>query len=313
MSILILMVTLPLAGAQLEPNLMLPLESGLALSDDQNAQGSAPPAEKVDEQSDEDMLPLGTADQPAPIEGAAPDDAIVVTARSTSAAGDPLQAVNVVSFEVVQSVDKAVARPVALTYKKSVPAPIRSGLRNFMTNLQEPIVFLNYLLQLKPGKSAETLGRFAINSTIGAAGLFDIAKRRPFKLPFRANGFGNTLGYYGVKPGPYIYLPFIGPTTIRDFGGRLVDLSVLPVAVGKPFNVPAFTIPTTVIRLVDERAEADATIREQLDSATDPYTTIKENYLTRRQAEIDSLREKDEADVESPNPATPGDGASTQH
>jgi phospholipid-binding lipoprotein MlaA len=117
-----------------------------------------------------------------------------------------MRGLNTTSFKVTQSVDKAVTGPVARGYKKTIPSPVRSGLRNALRNLGEPVVAVNYLLQLKPAKSLETLGRLAINSTAGVAGLFDVAKKRPFNLPYRMNGFAYTLGYYGVKPGP-LYVP----------------------------------------------------------------------------------------------------------
>jgi phospholipid-binding lipoprotein MlaA len=142
--------------------------------------------------------PLGASDTPA---SPAQDDAIVVTARPDSEPGDPMLQLNAQSFQVVQDVDEALVGPVAMAYKDAIPKPIRHGLRNFLRNLTEPIVALNFLLQLKPGKAAETVGRFAVNSTIGIGGLFDVAKREPFKLPYRRNGFANTLGYYGVEPG----------------------------------------------------------------------------------------------------------------
>lgn len=103
-------------------------------------------------------------------------------------------------------------------------SPIRSGLRNFRFNLHEPIVCVNFLFQHKVGKAGETLARFAINSTIGVAGVFDMAKRRTFRLPRRRNGFGDTMGFYGVKPGPYFFLPLIGPTTARDLLGTVAGL-----------------------------------------------------------------------------------------
>ncbi|WP_336975015.1 VacJ family lipoprotein [Sphingobium aromaticiconvertens] len=215
-----------------------------------------------------------------------------MTAGDRSTRVDPFESVNVQAFDAVQSVDKAVTGPVAMKYKKSVPGPVRSGVRNFLSNLQEPVIFLNYLLQLKPGKAAETAGRFGINSTLGFVGLFDTAKKKPFHLPRRNNGFGYTLGYYGVKPGPYLYLPLIGPTTLRDVTGRLVDLSVLPYAVGTPFSEPLYAIPTTTVRLLDERAEADDDIQTLRDGDEDPYTAGKKNYLRTRQAEIDALHGK---------------------
>ena len=126
---------------------------------------------------------------------------IVVTGRRASP-DDPLEEINATSFEVTQTVDKAIVAPVAFAYKEILPRPIRSGLRNFLHNLGEPIVFLNFLLQLNPGRAAETFGRFAINTMLGVAGVVDVAKRNPFNLPYRRNGFANTMGYYGVKPGP---------------------------------------------------------------------------------------------------------------
>ena len=164
-----------------------------------------------------------------------PEEEIIIQGRRRES-GDPIEDVNRKSYAVVTQVDDKVTGPLALGYKEAVPSPIRKGVRNFLANLAEPVVALNYLLQLKPGKSAETIGRFAIKSTIGAAGLFDVAGKRPFKLPRRANGFGNTLGYHGVNQGAYLYLPLIGPTTVRDLTGRVLDLSFLPVAVGEPFN-----------------------------------------------------------------------------
>lgn len=286
MSILASIVAMPLVGARADPVVAPALASASSAMMVQAVSAETRDRPPADAGPDDAAEPA-----PAPPAGPPPQDgAIVVTARPGAPAGDPLEALNARSFAVVQSVDEAVAAPVARAYSRTVPSPVRSGLRNALGNLQEPVVALNYLLQLKPGKSAETLGRFAINSTIGVAGLFDVAKRPPFNLPQRRNGFGYTLGYYGVKPGPYLYLPLMGPTTVRDLVGRVGDLSVLPVAVGRPFNDPAFVLPTTTIRLVDERAQADGAIRVVRDGAADPYAAVRENYLRTRQAEIDALR-----------------------
>src|SRR3546814_6026547 len=89
--------------------------------------------------------------------------------------------------------------------------PVRDGLGNALRNISEPVNFLNFLLQFKIGKAAETLGRFVVNTTFGVGGLVDVAKTKPFNLPYRRNGFANTLGFYGVEPGPYFYLPLVGP------------------------------------------------------------------------------------------------------
>jgi phospholipid-binding lipoprotein MlaA len=222
------------------------------------------------------------------------DAPIVGTADTTREGADPLRDLNSQAFDVVASIDEAVTGPVSRACQASVPAPLRSGLRDALGNLQEPVVALNFLLQLKPGKSVETLGRFALNSTVGLAGLVDVAKRPPFHLPGRANGFANTLGFYGVAPGAYLYLPMIGPTTVRDLSGRLIDLSVLPMAVGRPFNDPAFVLPTTTARLLDERAEADEEIRS-IREGPDPYSSVRRRHLGARQAEIDALRGRGDA------------------
>lgn len=260
------------------------------------ADDQAPPTPAQKEEQLQSAAPDTAEAAPAAAAAAAtpPEDEemneIIVTARPRFAPGDPLLALNAQSYAVIQSVDRAFVGPAAMTYKDKVPRPVRSGFRNFMNNLQEPVVFVNYLLQLKVGKAAETVGRFAVNTTLGIGGLFDTAKKHPFNLPHRNNGFAYTLGFYGVKPGPFLFLPLIGPTTLRDVFGRLVDLSVLPFAFGKPFNDPLYAIPTTVIRLLDERAESDEDLRAIAEESGDPYTATKENYLRQRQAEIDALR-----------------------
>ncbi len=216
---------------------------------------------------------------------------IVVTAQPTPKE-DPLKQANEVSFEVVQAADKAIVGPAAMAYKEGLPKPIRKGLHNFLYNVGEPVVAVNFLLQLKPGKAIETVGRFVINSTIGVAGLFDVAKKKPFKLPHRVNGFAYTMGYYGIKPGAYLYLPLIGPTTIRDLSGRLMDLAFLPTVVGAPFNDPYYTLPSGVIYALDDRVEFDDKLEELRNGDRPAYDALREYYMTKRQAEIDELRGK---------------------
>ena len=227
-----------------------------------------------------------TATAPAPQEDVVQD--IVVTGDRGAPKGDPLEQLNAKSFETVQSVDKALVEPVAKAYNKGLPLPARKGLRNFFSNLQEPVVFAAYLLQFKPGKAAETAGRFAVNSTLGFVGLFDVAKRKPFHLPYRPNGLANTLGFYGVGPGPYMYLPVVGPTTLRDMVGDTVDKLIMPLAVGKPFNQPTYVIPATILNQLGERAAFDATIQD-IRNEDDPYAVYRDLYLRQRKAEIEAL------------------------
>lgn len=233
---------------------------------------------------DAPLPPEATA--PVPQEDAVQD--IVVTGDKGAPPGDPLEQINARSFEAVQSVDKAVVEPVAKAYNKGLPRPVRKGLRNVFSNLGEPIVAAAYLLQFKPGKALETAGRFGVNSTLGIAGLFDVARRKPFHLPHRNNGLANTLGFYGVGPGPYMYLPIVGPTTLRDIIGDTVDKMILPLAVGAPFNKPVYVIPATVLNQLGERAAFDETI-QAIRREDDPYTVYRDLYLKQRQAEIDAL------------------------
>jgi phospholipid-binding lipoprotein MlaA len=253
--------------------------------------------------------PAPAIDQPpespqtgAPVPGS-DQNVIVVTARKGGAPDDPIRAVNAISFAATEAVDKAVLGPAALGYAQVVPRPVRTGVSNFLHNLHEPVVVLNYMLQLKPGKAAETVGRFAINSTIGGAGLFDVAKRRPFRLPRRRNGFGDTLGYYGVRPGPYLFLPLIGPTTPRDLVGLLVDRMMLPVSVGHLSAFRAlkrYTGPLAVAKVLDHRAEFDAQLQSLRARSADPYVARRDFYLQSRQAEIDGLRGRHSATRPTP-------------
>lgn len=243
-----------------------------------------------------------TAQPPAPAPGTEHPE-IVVSAEAAHIPGDPLQAANLASFKLVQAADRAVIRPVAMAYRSTLPAPVRDGIRNFLNNLTEPVVFVNFLLQLKPGKAVETLGRFAINTTVGAVGLIDMAKRKPFKLPYSINGFAYTLGYYGVKSGPFLFLPLVGPTTARDIVGVVLDRLFVPLTFGKPFNRPTYSVPAAVFGQLDQRAQRDDKLEALNNESGRPYGATREDYLETRQAEIDELHGK--KNLYAPPPVVP--------
>ncbi|WP_179505411.1 MULTISPECIES: MlaA family lipoprotein [unclassified Sphingomonas] len=243
--------------------------------------------------------PVAANDQPAD------DSAIVVNARRGPPPGDPVIALNKVTFAATQAVDRALIEPAAKAYGSAVPYPIRAGLRHFFTNLTEPVVALNFLLQLKPGKAAETLGRFAINSTVGVAGLLDVAVAKPFKLPYRRNGFANTLAYYGVGPGPFLFVPLVGPTTLRDVIGLGIDRAFLPAIVGGPLRSPYYVTGSFVVRSLNDRLDDDRRIKA-IRAAGDPYLATKQAYLAARQAQIDELKgRKPKAPVPAPGTSAP--------
>lgn len=227
---------------------------------------------------------------------------ILVEGKAGAPKTDPLKGVNTLSYDAIQVADDAVVRPVAMAYKAAVPSPARKGIRNFLYNLHEPVVFVNYLLQLKPGKAVETLGRFSINSTIGVGGLIDVAKRKGLNMPRRTNGFAYTLGYYGVKPGAFLYLPLIGATSVRDVTGRVLDLTLVPSTIGGLFGRPEFSLTTGTLRSLDDRVESDARFKSYEESDGDPYEALRIDYMTRRQAEIDALRGKPTAPPAAPAP-----------
>ncbi|QDK34786.1 VacJ family lipoprotein [Sphingomonas sp. IC081] len=239
------------------------------------------------------------AGEPASEQGADNEtigDDILVTRRKPPPPGDPLERINEQSFKAVQAVDSAVVEPVAKAYNKGLPRPIRQGLRNFFTNLGEPVVFVAFLLELKPGKAMETVGRFAINTTLGVGGVMDVAKRKPFHLPYRPNGLANVLGYYGVGPGPYMYLPIIGPTTLRDLIGDSVDNLASPALLGKPFTKPEVALPMIVLNQLGERAAFDDEINK-IRKEDRPYAAYRELYLRQRKAEIEALHGRTLPDV----------------
>ena len=269
-----------------EPVIALETAAAPTPAPEQGTTATVPPS------TDGPEVPSQSPDPQTPVTPVAAEKAtIIVTANQGPPKGDPIAVVNEVSFGAVQSVDKAIIAPIAYGYRDGLPAPIRDGLHNVLNNLDEPIVFVNFLLQFKIGKAAETVGRFAINSTIGVAGLFDFAKKHPINLPRRSNGLADTLGYYGVGPGPYLYLPLIGSTTVRDVLGRVVDLSLLPAAVGKPFSNPIVSATKGALSSIDDRVENDV-ILTRVQESGNPYAAMREYYLMKRRAEIDVLKGK---------------------
>lgn len=213
---------------------------------------------------------------------------IVVSGTVKAPSEDPLAKANETSYEVLQKVDDVFVGPVANGYQKAVPRPLRMALRNFIRNLREPVVAAAYVLELKPGKAFETVGRFGINSTIGLGGTIDVARSKPFNLPYRQNGLANVLGYYGVGPGPYLFLPLVGPTTVRDLIGLIGDRLAVPLAVGTPFNKPWYALPMGTIDALDYRNEADEDFK-RLRKAADPYSTYRRVYLQSRIDQIEAL------------------------
>jgi phospholipid-binding lipoprotein MlaA len=282
-----------------------PLATEPTASADQKPVPTASVQPGTGETSAENSEPSVSAATPPDQAAATPDDFELQLNETTS---DPLEGFNRVSFKVSMVVDKIAIRPAAMAYRHLVPKPLRDGAHNALSNFGEPLVFLNDFLQLRPKRMLRTLARFLINSTLGVGGLFDIAKRSYVNIPHHANSFGDTLGFYGVKPGPYIYLPILGPTTVRDTIGG-VDSRLPGALVGGLLNRSEFTTSTTIVGGLDQRERNDDDLKSMLSDAVDPYATFRANYLQDRAGEIEALKAHDakaaplEADGSSTDPA----------
>jgi len=195
------------------------------------------------------------------------------------AANDPLEAENRVVYRFDQSFDKNVVLPAAWFYFFYLPPPLRRGLHNATINLDLPVTFANDVLQGEVSRAGTALGRFAMNSTFGLAGLLDIAKQAG--LVYRPADFGQTLGRYGVPEGPFLVLPIIGPDPPRDLLGDAADIALDPF-VGR-LSLAA-TLP-----LVSpfEQHTRDIILRQELErGSVDPYVTMRDVYRQLRADEI---------------------------
>ena len=193
---------------------------------------------------------------------------------------DPLEGYNRAMFKFNDSVDKAVIKPVATGYKKVMPEVARTGVTNFFSNLGDVWIGVNNVLQGKVGPGVSDFGRFAINTTVGIFGLFDVASNAG--LDKHNEDFGQTLGRWGMGPGAYVVLPILGPSDLRDgFSTLVVDWH------GDPLWYVA-NIPTRnelmATHFIDQRANLlDAS--QLLDQAAlDPYVYMRSAYLQRRRS-----------------------------
>ena len=164
--------------------------------------------------------------------------------------------------------------------------------------------------QASDGLSARPGGR---SSDLILLGFLDVAASKAVRLPHRNNSFGNTLAYYGVHAGPYLFLPLVGPTTLRDFLGEPVDGAVLPAAVGSPFTDTRYRISRAVITGLDQRAEAEPELRAILGGAVDPYATLRSVWLQNRAAEISDLHSHSKTRAPAPELEDPLSDPGLQH
>jgi phospholipid-binding lipoprotein MlaA len=209
---------------------------------------------------------------------------VPAAAADALAVEDPFEGMNRRFYAIHQALDKAILRPLALGYSHATTGGLRKALHNFVTELSEPVVFGNDVLQLRVKRAATTVGRFVVNATVGFAGLFDPAAK--IGLPHHDNGFGTTLGRYGVKPGPYIFLPLIGPSDFRDIIGTGVDFYSDPVGRIHYPKRGYVLLGIGIVGGLDQRANAEADLQQIESMGTDSYATLRSLYMQTRQAEI---------------------------
>jgi phospholipid-binding lipoprotein MlaA len=198
--------------------------------------------------------------------------------------GDPYEKINRQFYERQADVDRKYVFPLTQLYHRLTPGPFGMAIHNLVTELSEPVVIINDILQGRFVSARKDLIRITANATFGLAATIDVAGKHGF--PHHDNDFGITLGVWGAKPGPYLYFPFIGPTTLRDMLGSGADIGM------NPFNFMRFPgrvtlqISSSILSGLDKRFHAQSDLDAILTGAADPYATLRSVYLQNREAQI---------------------------
>ena len=192
---------------------------------------------------------------------------------------DPIESVNRGIFWFNDQLDIYVLEPVATGYDKITPQRVQKSIVNFFDNLRFPIIAGNNLLQGKVKSAASDVARFGVNTTVGILGFFDPASN--WGLEAHDEDFGQPLGYWGVPPGPYLVLPFLGPSNPRDASGLAADsvVAVYPWFVALQYTAAAYTV-----RSVNARAQVLKEVAEAKGAAIDYYVFVRNAYLQHRRA-----------------------------
>jgi phospholipid-binding lipoprotein MlaA len=193
---------------------------------------------------------------------------------------DPLESINRGIYEFNQKFDKAVGKPIAKGYRYVTPTAVDLGITNFFHNLSDVPSIANNLLQLKPTQALTDLGRICINTTLGIFGLFDVAS--DMGIPNYKEDLGQTLGYWGVGDTPYLMLPFMGPTTLRDLVGGVGDGQLDPLKDASKETSYALDI----LAAIDARADLLEALDALDEAAVDRYAFQRDIFLQSRSMEV---------------------------
>ena len=200
-------------------------------------------------------------------------------------ANDPFEPTNRKIFEFNRVLDGLLIKNIALLYKTVVPDQVRTGLRNALVNLNEPVVFVNNMLQAQTTRAGKTVARFVINSTVGIAGLFDWASGWGF--PEQTGDFGQTLWSWGVPDGPYLVIPLLGPLNPRDGIGEGVDGFFDPFAyLARREHWTDMSFARFLLKGIDDRAQAIPQLEEIEKNSIDFYAQIRSLYRQNRAQEL---------------------------
>ena len=229
-------------------------------------------------------------------------------AHAQEATRDPFEPFNRAMFHFNEKLDEYALKPVALGYRAVTPHFFRTGVSNVLANLKAPVIFANDVFQAAPTRAGTTLARFGLNTTVGVAGIFDVASE--VGLQKHGEDFGQTLGRWGVPPGPYLVLPLAGPTNIRDGFGRIVDVGIDPLTYARFDGDDAFRITRTVLGVVAAREAGIEGVESVYETSIDPYVTIRTTYSLLREGAIHNgqTNVKDLPDfdaIPSPSDTTP--------
>ena len=195
---------------------------------------------------------------------------------------DPWEPMNRNIYRFNANFDKYVFLPVIRGYRFVTPQVVRTGLSNFFDNIGEANVIVNSILQLSPTKTVKSIARFTINSTVGIAGFFDVAQH--WKLPGENEDFGQTLGFYGVGPGPFLVVPILGPSSFRDASGLLIDRAMITVPL--MIWVPAASPYTTGAGFLEAIQTRDDLTFRYGELGPFEYNLIRGLYLEFRKIQI---------------------------
>ncbi len=209
--------------------------------------------------------------------------------QAYDAANDPWEPTNRFCFQVNEVTDRYAVAPIARAYTQAVPSPLRAGLHHFLENLESPTLLVNDVAQGKPRRAGDTFMRFLINSTLGLAGIFDVATSLGY--PRHTTGFNITLALWGVPSGSYYFVPLFGPGSDRGFAGFLLDAASNPLLyVPRNLGLRTFEQAQYGTSLLDARSRHLQDIAAIRDTALDPYATFRSLYRQSVAAEIAETR-----------------------